>query len=131
LSEETEYWQNEPSKNFINYIIRNLSEIQHLLFHRDQPGLAIPAMRGLISSLDPYSKEKLKPIYDDLWKWHDNIRVVNRRMIEEAYYKLVDYLHTTYLRGVTKGIIPSSFLPGKREAPEAKKYAKQLSEDVA
>jgi len=89
----------EPRKVFINLIlIQSIREIQIAIFTEGSPLRAVRPLRGLIASLRDGSKKTLQKKHDRLQEFEANPKLASRKEIEQIYWDVMSYLHTTYLK---------------------------------
>ena len=87
----------DPRNAFINFLIKNMFIVEEHLFLGGRFGSAIRALTGLIASLDKDSKEKLKPQYEELRAFEQNILTCTREKMYQIYYDVLSQLQATYL----------------------------------
>jgi len=120
----------EPRNTFLNFVIHNIQRIQELIFYHRRPLTAISPLRGLIAALDNKSKKKLEQYHAQLILFEENPKQASRQDIEDIFWKVLTYLHQTYLSEISKGIIAAATLKATQKTPEPKIYKKTLSADV-
>ncbi|NIO37187.1 hypothetical protein GTO27_05725 [Candidatus Bathyarchaeota archaeon] len=91
-------FREEPKKNFLNLLVRNIGIVEEMLFVRRLPLQTSGPLRGIIASLDERSKNHRSKYKDDLESWEQNPKQVTRMDIEEAYSSIMNFLHKTWLK---------------------------------
>lgn len=88
----------EPRKNFLNLLVKNIALIEHTIFYLGRPLSGVRPMRGLIDSLDAKSKQKLAETHSKLFSIEQQPGSATMKEIEGLYRTILDYLHETYLK---------------------------------
>lgn len=120
----------EPKKMYMSFLIQKVNIMFASLYSSSKFTDAVHSIQGTIDSLDDVSQKTFEEDNDRLDKWQSGQLQMTRADFKDIYRRLNQYLHKTYFREVTKGIIQVSTLPTKREKPEAKKHETILPEGI-
>lgn len=101
MSKENEL-TGEPRNTYINSLILVARQIEYNMYFSGGSIVSmLPQLKGLIHMLDANSKEKLKDELTTLNRYSRNVNLIkNREQVEDLYSKIMNYLHSTYLREV-------------------------------